>query len=284
MSYKQELEEKGYCIIEDIIDNDELQYARSSFNTWLNHNEQIKRLHDQISPKGIFKYLEAGHQKHAWYIRTRPKVQEVFNELWNTDDLVVSFDGSCWISKEVKKRDNLWTHTDQAPNKKGLTCYQGFVALTDNVNRSLVVYEGSHLLHEKYAEEKKLNSSKNWLLIEEEYLSRIADTKRVLKIKAGSLVLWDSRTFHQNQYGGDCKEERIVQYVSFLPRSGLSKKMYEKRKKYFLTRRTTSHWAYPVKVNGLQPQNYGNKALEIDYSVLKPPDLEDLMDDIMKIL
>ena len=34
--------------------------------------------------------------------------------------------------------------------------------------------------------------------------------KVVLNIPAGSLVLWDSRTFHQNQYGKPNSEERIV--------------------------------------------------------------------------
>ena len=46
--------------------------------------------------------------------------------------------------------------------------------------------------------------------------------------------------------------------------------MLEKRQKYFIEKRTTSHWAYPVKVNGLQPQTYGKKELLIDYSKLTP--------------
>lgn len=103
-------------------------------------------------------------------------------------------------------------------------------------------------------------------------------------MKAGSLVLWDSRTFHQNQYGGKCNEERIVQYVCFLPRKDMTEKMQEKRIAYFLDERTTSHWPYPVKVNGIQPRNYGNKDLVIKYEELQHPNLEDLMDDIIKIL
>jgi hypothetical protein len=284
MDYITELEENGYAVVENVLNEDECEYAYECFKEWLNHNEQIKRMHDKISPHGIIKHFEIAHQKHAWYTRTRPKVQEVFKNLWNTDDLVVSFDGSCWIRSDTKKRDGVWTHTDQAPNKKGLTGYQGFVAFTENVHRSLVVYSGSHKLHEQYAKDRNLVSNKNWLLIEQAYLDKIAASRRVLHVKAGSLVLWDSRTFHQNQYGGDCDEERIVQYVSFLPRNGLTPKMHEKRKKYFLSRRTTSHWAYPVKVNSLQAQNYGNKELVIDYSLLKAPELEDMMQEILKIV
>jgi hypothetical protein len=192
---------------------------------------------------------------------------------------------SCYIPPDCKKKDAIWTHTDQAPSKKGLKCIQGFVALTNNKERTLVVYEGSHKLHEEYAKEYNLTSTKDWLLIEHKYLEKISDKKRVLNIKAGSLVLWDSRTFHQNQYGNnDTKEERIVQYVSYLPRCNLSKKMFEKRQKYFTDKRTTSHWAYPVKVNGQQPQNYGNAELKINYSELVKPKLEDLLEEITNIL
>ena len=97
------------------------------------------------------------------------------------------------------------------------------------------------------------------------------------------MVLWDSRTFHQNQYGTN-NEERIVQYVSYLPRCNLTKKMLEKRQKYFTDKRTTSHWAYPVKVNGQQPQNYGDAKLKINYSELVKPELEDLIEEITKLI
>lgn len=281
---RYELETKGYCIVEDVLTDEELDCAKTSCYNWLDSNPYIKKNHSKISPHGIIKHLEVGHQHHAWYVRTRPKVHNVFEEIWGTDDLVVSFDGTCWISSDTNKKDTIWTHTDQAPNSIGRKCVQGFVALTDNVERTLVVYEGSHLLHEQYAKEKNLNSSKNWQLIDPDYLEKIKHTKRVLPAKAKSVVLWDSRTFHQNQYGDNCNEERIVQYVCMLPRAGITPKMQAKREKYFRERRTTSHWPYPLKVNGLQPQMYGNKDLYIDYSALPEPDLSDLMEDIVRLL
>lgn len=287
-SYQEEiaeLAENGYCVIENVLTAEEVANSIEYFREWFSSHPQIAELHNKISPHGIIKYHEVGQQKHAWYIRTRPNVQNVFKNIWKTDEVVVSFDGGCYIPADCKKKDNVWTHTDQAPTKKGLKCIQGFVALTDNTERTLVVYEGSHKLHEEYAKEYNLTSTKDWLLIEQNYLDKISDKKRVLNVKAGSLVLWDSRTFHQNQYGAkDNNEERIVQYVSYLPRCNLTKKMLEKRQKYFADKRTTSHWAYPVKVNGLQPQNYGNALLKINYSELVAPKLEDLIEDITKIL
>ena len=185
----------------------------------------------------------------------------------------------------MSSKDKIWTHTDQAADTKGFNCVQGFVALTSNEERTLVVYEGSHLLHERYMKEKNITGKKNWLLIDHTYLATIAEKKRVLKVKAGSLVLWDSRTFHQNQYGKP-GEERIVQYVCFLPKNNKlnTKKMSEKRMKYFQERRTTSHWPYPLHVNGKQPQTFGNDTLLIDYEKLVPPILDDLEEKIKMIV
>ena len=199
-----------------------------------------------------------------------------FKKIWNTDDLVVGFDGSCYISKDLNKIDKIWTHTDQAPNSKGLCCYQGFVSLTNNKERTLVVYEKTNNYHQKYFEEKGIKSSKNWHLIDIETLSNLKESKRVLHVPAGSLVLWDSRTFHQNQYGKQNSEERIVQYVCYLPRDNKknTKTQQNKRKKYFEERRTTSHWPYPIKVNSLQPQTYGDTTKIIDYTKLGSPNLE----------
>ncbi|NDH09833.1 MAG: hypothetical protein EBY16_09560 [Gammaproteobacteria bacterium] len=267
----------GYAIIENVISSEQVATAKQYFSEWLTANPELKAKHKRIDPHGIFKYGEAGHQRHAWYLKTLAEVQQPFRVLWGTRELTTGFDGSCWISSDYSGKDKIWTHTDQAPDTKGLACVQGFMTLTSNEERTLVVYAGSHLLHECYMKEKKLTGKKNWQLIEHEYLARIASTKRVLKVSAGSLVLWDSRTFHQNQYG-KAGEERIVQYVCFLPKAHKSNSKSEqaKRVKYYEERRTTSHWPYPLSVNGLQPRTYGDNTLLIDYAQLHRPQLDDL--------
>ena len=141
--------------------------AEHMFREWQTTIPDHDYLHNTIDPHGIYKYHEVGHQEHAWYIRTRPGVQDVFKKLWKTDELISSFDGSCYISKDCKKKDKCWTHTDQAANNPNLDCYQAFVALTHNKERTLIVYEGSHILHESYFKERGDNSSKNWILIDE---------------------------------------------------------------------------------------------------------------------
>jgi hypothetical protein len=116
--------------------------------------------------------------------------------------------------------------------------------------------------------------------------------KRVLHVPAGALVLWDSRVFHQNQYGNP-GEERMVQYVCFLPKAHPKNtpSMQKKRMKYLIERRTTSHWPVPLRVNGLQPQVYGDESKKIDYEKLKQiqeetgvSDLSAYMEEIKKLI
>ena len=125
----------------------------------------LKISNEQVSPHCIFKHFEAGHTRHAWRIRTNRNVRKVFSTLWNTENLVVSYDGCCWIPKGTRKKDSTWTHSDQASSKKGLSCYQGFVALTDNETRTLVVYRGSHKLHRQYCVDRKLLKGSKVLLL-----------------------------------------------------------------------------------------------------------------------
>ena len=284
-----ELHEKGYVIIEDVLSDKDIEYCKEEFRKW---RSSLYEGVENIPSHGIYKHHNVGHTRYAWYIRTRPAVQDVFKKVWSCDDLIVSFDGSCYISKDMKRKDTCWTHTDQAPTSHGLQCYQGFVSLTSNEERTFVVYEGTHKLHKEYFERKGNTSKVNWQRIDKEDVIDMEDRKRILKVPAGAMVLWDSRVFHQNQYG-EPGEERMIQYVCFLPKSHPKNtaSMQKKRLKYFMNRRTTSHWPAPIYVNGLQPQVYGDESKKIDYEKLKEKqdacgvtDLTEFVDDIMKII
>lgn len=274
----------GYCIIHNVLNDEEIDKARELFFTWKNKIPDIDKIHNNIDPHGIFKFHQIGHQKHAWYLRTRPQIIDIFKKIWKTEELVSSFDGCCYLSKEFNKSDKIWTHTDQASNNSNLLCYQSFVSLTENTNRTLVIYEKSHLLHEEYFKDKP-KTSKRWNLIEHQYLEKINDTKKILDIKKGDLVIWDSRTFHQNQYSNK-NEERLVQYLCYLPKihKDNTKSEETKRLKYFNEKRTTSHWPYKINVNSLQPQTYGDNSKLIDYSKLPEIDLEEYLTQIFKLI
>lgn len=286
---KSELQKCGYVIIPNILSSEEIAHAKELMINWEKSVPGLLEKHGDINPHGIYKYHEAGHAPHSWYIRTLPKVQQVFKDIWETNDIITGFDGSCYMPKELCKKDTKkgWTHADQSPKTSGkLLCYQSVVALTSNKERTLVVYEGTHNIYEKYCLDRELKGSKHWQKIDPEFLATISDKRKALHIPAGAMALWDSRTFHQNQYGAPNSEERRVQYICFLPRSHPSNTAAaaKKRKERFEQRRTTSHWPAPIYVNGLQPNTWGDNSKKIDYSKVPRTDLSEWMEEIEKII
>jgi len=289
--HKKELEENGYTIFRNLLSEEEVNEYKSEFNKWLDEVPDLRKLHSMIDFNGIFKYHEVGNQRFAWLMRTNPKIVNIFKELWETDELVTSFDGCCYYPKEYVGKDRYWTHTDQSSRKKGVYCYQSFVSLTNNSERTLQIYEGSNLLHENYFETMNIDEPGDWNIIDIEYIKTILASQRVLNVNAGDLVVWDSRTFHQNLSGNEhCDEERLVQYLCYLPKNNDGNTEIEQkyRKNNFETRRTTSHWPYPMNVvpNQANAYNYYNpeETIIIDYDSLPKPYLDDLTIKISELL
>ena len=146
----KELEENGYTIIHNVYNNEEIEEYKNEFFYWYKNTKNVEELHPIIHGNGIFKYFEIGHQRFNWLARTNPKIVNIFKRLWNSDELVTSFDGCCYYPSDYKGDDVYWVHTDQSSHKKGRHCLQSFLSLTNNSERTLVIYKGSHLLHEHY--------------------------------------------------------------------------------------------------------------------------------------
>ena len=287
---KRSLNIFGVAIISNMLTQTETAKAIALMKEFQQNIPNHDRFHNVMNPHGIYKYHRAGHSKMAWYIRTRPAIINLFAMLWNVSasDLHVSYDGSCYIPKNCRKKDKIWTHSDQAPNAHGFQCYQGLVALTSNEQRTLVVYPGSHKVHQEYFESKGCGKSgRAWQRVDPLDLADLQEgSRQALSIPAGALVIWDSRVFHQNQYGKSESEERRVQYVCYMPKHSKknTQSQQKKRIKYFIERRTTSHWPDALKVNSLQANIRGNDTYKIDYDALPIEDLSEYMSDIKKLV
>jgi len=289
--HKEDLKENGYTIFRNLLDLDEINEYKNEFYKWFNKVPHLKKLHSMIDFNGIFKYHEVGNQRFAWLMRTNPKIINVFKQLWETDELVTSFDGCCYYPEDYIGKDIYWTHTDQSSRKIGTYCYQSFISLTNNNERSLMIYKGSNLLHEDYFKTMNIDEPTDWSIIDINYILSKKLEPRVLIVNAGDLVVWDSRTFHQNLCGNsNCNEERLVQYLCYLPKNKEENNYNEKinRKIYFENRRTTNHWPYPMNLVPKQPYRYNlynpENPIIIDYNFLPKPYLYDLKDDIYKLL
>tara|TARA_Y100000816_G_C26108450_1_gene590286 strand:+ start:16939 stop:18048 length:1110 start_codon:yes stop_codon:yes gene_type:complete len=290
-SIKESLNHDGYVIIENVFTDTEIEEYKCEFMKWYN-NEFIKSFHENIDGNGIFKYFEVSHQRFSWLARTNPKVIEIFKNLWDTDEIVTSFDGCCYFNDtwDSSKHPAYWTHTDQSSQKKGRHCLQSFASFTDNTERTLVVYEGSHLLHEEYFQLTGIKTDVDWCVFDENYIKGLEQFKKILTVKKGSLVVWDSRTFHQNTAGPpDSNEERLVQYLCYLPKNHEKNNEEQQalRRHCYNQRITTAHWPYPMRPVNKQPlwfnQAYGYE-LYIDYDKLPKADIEDLIPTIESII
>jgi ectoine hydroxylase-related dioxygenase (phytanoyl-CoA dioxygenase family) len=283
----KELEENGYTIIRNVYNNEEIEEYKREFFDWYKNTKDVEKLHQIIHGNGIFKYFEIGHQRFTWLARTNPKIISIFKHLWNCDELVTGFDGCCYYPSDYKKEDIYWIHTDQSSHKKGCHCYQSFLSLTSNNERTLLIYKGSHLLHEHYFKTLNIDTPRDWCVLDKNYVSNLEDKKVYVKVNAGDLVVWDSRTFHQNTCGDlNCNEERLVQYLCYLPKNNIKNDKIQQnlRREYFEENYTTSHWPYPLTSVPLQPYYNQGTRITIDYASLPKPKLDDLKEEIEKLL
>jgi ectoine hydroxylase-related dioxygenase (phytanoyl-CoA dioxygenase family) len=283
----KELEENGYTIIHNVYNNEEIEEYKREFFNWYKNTKDVEKLHQVIHGNGIFKYFEIGHQRFTWLARTNPKIISIFKHLWNCDELVTGFDGCCYYPSDYKKEDIYWIHTDQSSHKKGRHCYQSFLSLTSNNERTLLIYKGSHLLHEHYFKTLNIDTPRDWCVLDKNYVSNLEDKKVYVKVNAGDLVVWDSRTFHQNTCGDlNCNEERLVQYLCYLPKNNIKNDKIQQnlRREYFEENYTTSHWPYPLTSVPLQPYYNQGTRITIDYASLPKPKLDDLKEEIEKLL
>lgn len=88
---------------------------------------------------GFFVSYGGCHTKASWFIRTHPKVKKTFKTIYDTPQLITSFDTFiCWRPWWNEVSNKAWDpyvenlHTDQNPyHKKGFKCVQGMLPLID---------------------------------------------------------------------------------------------------------------------------------------------------------
>jgi hypothetical protein len=101
----------------------------------------------------------SAHEDFVWEVRSAPGVIEAFEKVFNTPDLIVSFDA---INISFHDRSDWppntpWPHQDQDPDKPGFRCLQGLVNLQPcgPDDGGLIACKGAHLLSEQFHEDMK---------------------------------------------------------------------------------------------------------------------------------
>ncbi len=124
LSYLRDLEEFGYCIIPQVlsIPETEVLYQRIWHEfiekAWPNCRMEERGNWAEAFPMhntvGIFAG-PAGQIQVMWDLRQDPRIVNIFGNIWNTSDLIVSMDGiSFMCPPEIREgRIDPWPHVDQ---------------------------------------------------------------------------------------------------------------------------------------------------------------------------
>jgi len=300
---KQDLEKRGYAVLPNILTEDECRELRSqAFEAFRCLTKGVVDPEDSKtfdkwssffpSHSMLMQGFGVGSWEWLWQIRQKERVAEIFATIWDVqkEDLLSSFDA---VSLHLPPEDTSkgkgwlkspWPHTDQAPIHEGLVCVQGLVNLFD-VNEgdaTLALYPSSHKHHKQLFEKFPSKSPRDdWQKLTDEQIAWLEQDKGCemvcLQGQAGSVFLWDSRTFHQGaepSKSRKVKNTRLCAYVCYTPRKWASQRNLLRKQKLFKEGRTTSHWPHRPRAFGKKPRTYGNPLPP--FQEVPPMDIEKL--------
>jgi len=266
----EELTKNGYCVVKGVATPDQVEQARGMY--WDTFEEQDKRLSRgdfstwkdwnfsrEIGSTGILLEPAILHSSAAWFIRGLPTVKKCFETIWNTSDLIVSFDSLLlwkpWWENETWTPVTEGLHMDQNPfGKPQFCCVQGMVPLYDVTPQigGLAVVAKSHLEGAKFKSDYPQWSRGGdfCVLSKKDAMQKHA---KIVFCEAGDLILWDSRTVHGGivgtggTSGNPTQLARLSQTVCMTPRAWASEKVQAQRKLYFANGKGTSHWPHELR-------------------------------------
>lgn len=224
------------------------------------------------------------HEKMLWDARTEPALIDAFAKIWDTKELLVSFDGLNFTLPAGAAGippSEPWPHVDQNPIRKGMQCVQGILNLAPNGpdDGGLLVMKGSHALNEQFfkAFPEKVGrgtwGSIDWFGFEKDEVKWFEDRGcEVIKVCAepGDLIVWDSRTIRKSlphtfslclrgyvrihkksAHSGadwnklpDSQNLRAVMYICYTPASFATSADREKKIDYYNKKLGTTHWPH----------------------------------------
>jgi ectoine hydroxylase-related dioxygenase (phytanoyl-CoA dioxygenase family) len=206
----------GVSTVADFV-NDMWEYMESG-GTGMRRDRPATMLPEKMpfNRHGLLQHFGCGHTRMMWRARLHPGVLRIFETLWQTPRLLTSFDGFAFSLKKFAE-SNAWHHIDQGHTRRGFQCVQGSLNLQPcgPHDGGLVVYVGSHLLHDQFFDETGVVARGDWhKMTADEMLRYYHQCPRrkvcVLVFQVGSFsqvclapgdfVLWDSRTVHEAEF------------------------------------------------------------------------------------
>ena len=266
------LEEEGFVVFASVLDSHQTDHAldllwdyleelgtgidRKNKDTW-SDDRWPTAVHGGILPS-----YGVGHSKMQWYVRDIDDVKACFASIWDTEELLTSFDGITiwrpWTYKEEWKTNlgSDWLHIDQHPlGRPGKHCFQGVLNLTKvtEFTGGNVMVPKSHKRFERIPEEYKERLSRIHPSIDHFRFPKddplLSDTRPIVALmEPGDLMIWDSRTIHCSSHGIDRPPNpddllRVGSLICMMPKSKSNERVIEQRKEAVLNRTSTTNWS-----------------------------------------
>jgi hypothetical protein len=273
--------EHGYVVIKGAATPEQLAEAENLFWTsssrWYGvQKDKVEGWQDDQWPcianttTGVVSNDSSAHTPFMWYARGIPKVKRIFASLWQTEELLVSFDGyGAFRPPELYGQTRGgWFHLDQnGYNKKGLQCAQGLLNIYPSGahDGGLVVVPGSHRLFDGWFRDGLMQKRKSDFmpLASMNVRALWGDTKPIKPIlNPGDFVLWDSRTTHCSHPAIPMPDypkrlRRLVAYICMTPsqKAGQLRELREKRLEAYQNGITLNHWPHEYNAH---PTDHGS--------------------------
>jgi ectoine hydroxylase-related dioxygenase (phytanoyl-CoA dioxygenase family) len=171
------LNDYGYAVISSVASEAQIEEQKNVFWDFV---ESLDRGIQRNDPEtwnddnwvgnkstGIIRSPDFCHSDFMWNTRLLPKVKRSFAHIWNSEELITSFDAGNafrpWKYDRKWKTEGNWWHVDQnyckGKSRQGRVSVQGLVTYYDVTTETggLCLIPGSHLFHEEVC-----NRSPSW--------------------------------------------------------------------------------------------------------------------------
>jgi hypothetical protein len=137
--WRDELHERGYVVIKNVVSKERAGYYHQKMLDWLGSFDNGFDINDKSTwtsenlpwsfKNGMYLNYCAAHERYIWEARQEASVLDAFAKIWGTDELISSYDTINITLPNAASMGGVtpWPHVDQAPERQGMQCIQGFL-------------------------------------------------------------------------------------------------------------------------------------------------------------
>ena len=266
------LEEEGYVVLKETLTKTQAKQTLSllwdyleSLGTGIDRHNSATWDDDRWPTSahgGILPSYGIGHSESQWYLRSIPNVKKAFAKIWDTEELLTSFDGvSLWRPWNINpnwktESGQTWFHIDQHPiSRPGKQCVQGLVNLLDSSEEigGNVMVPRSHKFFKDIPKEYKERLARLPLGIDHFRFPnddpKLSSQKPIMcHMEAGDMLLWDSRTIHCSNSGSLLPKKtneliRAASLICMMPKEKSNRSVIKQRREAVEKVISTTNWS-----------------------------------------